>query len=529
MKLTYALTSVLTGSILFACGTQAPQTTFGSPISSSTSRSGGGSTASGSGSSLTFTTGGPGFSLSMDGGASSSGSGDGGTSTLVCDDAGLNCHCSDGNTTTITGVVYDPAGKNPLYNVVVYVPDPASPLPNLDAATPPVCGCAPLYPKSVLAESAPTDASGHFSVPCAPSGNVSLVVQAGKWRMQYDNITVLAGQQNVVPNLRLPRNGTEGSLPNIAISTGGADSLECLPLRIGVDPAEYVAGSATGGHIHIYTGFNGASTAQGAVPSDQNLWDQQAHLDQHDVVLLSCEGQETTGGNPGTPMNATFQGYLQSYADRGGRVFASHFHYAWFNTGPYATAPNTLGTWITGGQQINDGLSFAGDIDTTLASGAPFPEGAALDAWLGNVGALTAGQLPIWFTRHNVQLLTQPPSTEWIHLDPASPMLPMADQSATQYFSVDTPIGATPEAVCGRLVYSDLHVSGGPGANQPGVPPDYANAGRRGGGGNVAPTGCAAHTLTPQEDALEFMLFDLSSCIVPAGFTTPGMPPPPVR
>jgi hypothetical protein len=525
MKLTYALTSVLTGSILFACGTQAPDRIFGRPTSSSTSGSGGTTSGSGSG---TFSNGsGPSFSLTMDAGATS-GSGDGGTSTLVCDDAG-HCSCSDGNTTTIEGVVFDPAGKNPLYNVVVYVPDPASPLPDLAAATPPVCGCGPLYPKSVLAESGPTDASGHFTIPCAPSGSVSVVVQAGKWRMQYDNITVAAGQRNTVPSLRLPRNGTEGSLPNIAISTGGADSLECLPLRIGVDPAEYVAGSATGGHIHIYQGAGGAAAVQGAVASDQNLWDQQAHLNEHDVVLLSCEGQETTGGNPGTPMNATFQGYLKAYADTGGRVFASHFHYAWFNTGPFATGANTLAMWNTGGQQIDDTVSFNGVIDTTLASGAPFPEGAALDQWLGNVGALTGGQLPIWFTRHNVQLLNQPPSTEWIHLDPASPMLPMADQGATQYFSVDTPIGATAEAVCGRIVYSDLHVSGGPGANQPGVPADYPNSGgRRGGGNNVAPTGCAAHTLTPQEDALEFMLFDLSSCIVPAGFTTPvGMPPPP--
>ncbi len=38
------------------------------------------------------------------------------------------------------------------------------------------------------------------------------------------------------------------------------------------------------------------------------------------------------------------------------------------------------------------------------------------------------------------------------------------------------------------------------------------------------PTACAKGTLTPQEDALEFQLFDLSACVSPVG--TPPPPPP---
>ncbi len=256
---------------------------------------------------------------------------------------------------------------------------------------------------------------------------------------------------------------------------------------------------------------------------DQTLWDQQGDLNQHDVVLLSCEGRETVGGTPGVPMTPAFQGYLQAYANAGGRVFASHFHYAWFSSGPLNTAPNQLATWTTGGQQIDDSVSFPGDIDTTLATGAAFPEGSALLQWLGLVGALTNNQLPIWFARHNVKALVAPPSTEWIHLDQSVKQAP----NASQYFSVDTPINAAPSAVCGRIVFSDLHVSGGPGANEPGVAADYADAGGGAGGpgggggktGGIVPSGCASHPLTPQEEALEFMLFDLSSCLVPAGQT----------
>ena len=331
----------------------------------------------------------------------------------------------------------------------------------------------------------------------------------------------------MAPKLRLPAKASEGSLPNIAISTGGSDSLECLPLRIGVAASEYALGSDPGGHIHIYTGFQGATMMQGSVASYQTLWDQPAHLNEHDLVLLSCEGRETTGGTPGVRMNARFQTSLMDYANAGGRVFASHFHYAWFNTGPFGTGANRLATWNVGGQQIDDAQAFPADIDTTLAGGAAFPEGSALAQWLNLVGALTANQLPIWFARNNVRALAEPPSTEWIHLDANVTQAP----SATQYFSADTPLGAAGDAVCGRVVYSDLHVSGGPGTNAPGIPPDYPNArGGRGGGGmqaGIVPSECAEHALTPQEEALEFMLFDLSSCLVPIGQTT--SPPPVVK
>ncbi len=284
---------------------------------------------------------------------------------------------STANKTTISGVVLDPANKNPLYNISVFVADPDAPLPDLDKV-PVGCGCTQLLPTKVKAIGNPTDAAGKFTIPCAPSGNVTLVVQTGKWRRVYENIAITANQDNVIPNLRLPANSAEGSLPNIAISTGGSDSFECLPLRLGVSASEYVAGSAAGGHIHIYTGWRGATPAQGAVESSKTLWDSQEHLNEHDVVILSCEGQETTGGNPGTRVNATQQQYLMTYANAGGRVFASHYQYAWFNTGPFATGANNLATWSPprqpGADAIDDKQGIPAEVDTQLADGSPFPE-----------------------------------------------------------------------------------------------------------------------------------------------------------
>jgi hypothetical protein len=178
-------------------------------------------------------------------------------------------------------------------------------------------------------------------------------------------------------------------------------------------------------------------------------------------------------------------------------------------------------------------MSFPGQIYTTVLNGQPFPEGTALAQWLGVVNALDPnGELDIFYGRHNADILAPvgpmgTPSQPWILLDKSvmsdAPFgVPVAN--GAQYFSVDTP--AAQSQKCGRVVYSDLHVSGGPGASEEGVSyftTDYPNyvAPRRGRGGPVTgytvPDDCAMHPLTPQEKALEFMIFDLSSCLIPIG------------
>jgi hypothetical protein len=450
---------------------------------------------------------------------------DGGDSDALAPGDLPDPNCPAGVHTTVSGVVYDPSFQDPLYNITVFAPKSAT-LPALPKGAS-CLSCDALYPP--FYGSAVTDATGHFTVSNVPPGTkVPIVVQTGKWRKEFLIPTVTKCVDNPQPDksLRLPKNAIhgDGDLPDIAISTGKSDSLECLLLRIGVDADEWMGGPGTAGHIHIFFG-NGANTAtMSAPPSYQTLWDKQADLMLYDVTLLSCEGGETQDG-PNGPLLAADQQALLDYANAGGRVFASHFHYAWFNTGPW-TAFN-LATWYRNQNALGDGMSFPGDVYTTQLNGGPFPEGVALEQWLGVVNALTNNQLPIYYARHNSDLLPPrgpmvTPSQPWIVLDNSvTVMVPdgVPAANAAQYFSVDTPI--TMPQKCGRVVYSDLHVSGGGGATEVGIPyflPDYPELTSSTTGGTVPGT-CAMHPLTPQEKALEFMIFDLSSCLIPIGQT----------
>jgi hypothetical protein len=403
--------------------------------------------------------------------------------------------CDGGGSTTISGTVLDPAGRNPLNDVVVYVPNsPGGALDPLPAGvTGASCSCSALYSGQPMAV-AHTDARGRFSIQGAPDGaGIPLVVQIGKWRKEITIPTVQPCQDNPQGALRLPATHAEGSMPNIAVSTGQADSLECMLLRAGIDPAEFTGDPNGAGRVHVFQGYGGNNTVPAGPASATALWDSDADLERYDVVVLSCEGHLAAPENPQA---------FADYVSAGGRLFAEHFHY-----GIFAGQPQFAGVadWDAGPGVYSTPIGAV--VETTLPNGHVFPQGEALQAWLGNVGAFTdAGELLIAQAKYTVDVGAGDLGTPWIVADPT------VNPPSAQYLSWDMPFDAGvtdagEPAYCGRAVYTDLHVVGSGTI-------DYQN-------GTVVPTDCATGPLSPDEDALEFILFNLSSCVRPVGSTGP--------
>jgi hypothetical protein len=414
----------------------------------------------------------------------------------------LQAACPAGQKTTLRGKVYDPAGRVPLYNVLVYVPnaplDPITSGPSCDRCDTPISG------KPIA--SALTDTQGAFLLDNVPVGiDVPLVVQVGKWRREIKVPRTQACAETVMedPNvMRLPRSREEGNIPKIALTTGGADNLECLLRKIGIADSEFTP-EAGPGRVNFFAGMPDRSAAPpnpfpipipiqvgpfatsayapalnggAAMTPARTFWDDPAAFNRYDMVILSCEGNSYPDQKSPAARAA-----LVGYADKGGRVFASHWHNIWLRGGP---APwSQVASFNAIGANLDD--PFVGEVDTS------FPKGNALADWLVTVGASpTRGRLSIREGRRTVVAVDPMFSTPWIRS-------PAGEPPGILYFTFNTPAGMAADQQCGRGVFTDIHVSAG---DNPGPP---------------FPMGCTTTELTPQEKALEFILFDLSSCVQP--------------
>jgi len=385
--------------------------------------------------------------------------------------------CAGGQETTVTGTVLAPTparfgAADPLYNALVYVPStPLAPFPrgvSCDRCGGPVSG-SPL----VQTVSGP---DGRFELHNVPAGDdIPLVIQIGRWRRQVKipkvapcTRTPLSGELT-----RLPRNQSEGDIPRIAVATGTYDPLECLMRKIGIDDAEFTLPDGAG-RVHFFP-YGGNRFVLGSPPTGDALTSSQAALDQYDLVVLPCDSPR--------PRSLEAIDRLRQYTGKGGRLFLTDLSHVWLLDG---------GAFENVAKRRPPDMHSPGDYILDLTIDQSFPKGKAFAEWLKTVkatndkGGLTVREViyPLMFEA------AMPPTQPWL----------LSEQPRSiQHFTFNTPVGAPVDQQCGRVVYSNFHVA------EPG-------------GVDIVPfpeTCAGDNPMTPQEKALEFMLFDASSCLKP--------------
>ncbi len=186
---------------------------------------------------------------------------------------------------------------------------------------------------------------------------------------------------------------------------------------------------------------------------------------------------------------------MRDWLDEGGRgVLATHYHYTWFKDGPANGCTNctdfvNTATWLGTSPGIGTGTY---SIDQTFARGLARP-----DNGLEGRTRRALRRLPLAGVADSVSTVSAA-AQRWIY-DEAS--------GDTKAMTILTPIGGADAGAsyCGKAVFSDVH------------------AGGSSIGAGAVPGSCGAPTTrTPQQAALEFLFFDLSSCV-----SDETMPPPP--
>jgi hypothetical protein len=430
---------------------------------------------------------------------------------------------------------WNPGTPDPVPGVLVYIP--TTPLssfdsnPNLPEISCQQCG-ADVSGNPLV--STTTSYDGTFTLPNVPVGiPFPLVIQLGKWRRQFTINAIPTTQQctTVTANeqtdagaasgvFNMPSTELQGDIPLTAISTGNWDAIECVLLKMGVAQSEFTsyatwhavdAGSSEKpGRVHIYTsGAAGESFNRGPGSTLAPRQDETVLMGSgatggvngtymmYDQILLPCWGDEFTGAR-----SAGELANLINYGNAGGHFFTTHYSYIWLHgNGTY----NGVANWDIGADpNTTSETPFTGTVSQT-APGTTAP--GTFVEWLNYVKALNTNSTPpppnpatvtLQQARYDVKSVAET-STPWITeaTDPNDTALgPML-----LHFTFNTPVAATADAgvtQCGHGIFSDFHVTVS-GAEPP-APTTF-------------PGECTAGDLTSQERILEYMIWDLSSCV----------------
>lgn len=275
-------------------------------------------------------------------------------------------------------------------------------------------------------------------------------------------------------------------MPLIAL-TSGCDPIHTLMEKIGVDKTELTTASGNG-MVHVYAGKGGNGTGVSSATDAYAFWGTLSEMMKYDIIINECECTPFARDTVGPAYEN-----MRLYLDAGGRVFNSHYHLNFFGTSPEnggkaASELQSAATWALWGKASGGSAPFL--IDTS------FPKGKAMDDWLSSLPTQSKWG-PSIKTTPKGQIQTSNVgdiggtipgiSQRWIY---------PSNGNGAVYVSINTPTSKPAAERCGRAVATDIHVGNG-----------------------------SLTTMSEQEAALEFMFFDLASCVIDDA--EPPKPPAP--
>ena len=232
------------------------------------------------------------------------GGGDGGTGEPdAC--VGLQCdlvQCEGGAKTTVTGIVQRRPGTCPSTAAPILCPERASRGAAVEGVSCDRCG-------ELLSGSPVVQHDHGHERQVRPRERPRrrrhpLVIQTGKWRRSDHAARGRVVRRQPITDRRAApaEEQSEGDIPQLALTTGGADALECLLRKIGIDDAEFTTASGDG-RVHLTARDDGdaavvSSGAGGATSRGPSRSGAARRAQEYDVVFLACEGDQNPDTKP---------------------------------------------------------------------------------------------------------------------------------------------------------------------------------------------------------------------------------------
>jgi hypothetical protein len=391
--------------------------------------------------------------------------------------------CAGGGTTTITGRLFAGNGVDPVPGATIYVPVQDV------VARPPGASCDLCGQTPASVSSATTAFDGSFTLSGVPAGTFPVVAQLGHFQ-RVVNMTATPCVANTIPadagtanlGIRLPRKTAELSaqdtVPHIAVASGDFDQIECVLKRMGID------------EIDVYNGRDPGTTNPPAIAELSTLLTNQAKLLSYNILVINC----TQNQFQATLASAGVKANIEKFVASGGRLYATDWAYDMIEQIPQFAPYLCFEPQAVGGAPMCQMTSEpVEDADTMVAySGKSSIQDPDLVKWLSQFpGAIDAQQkVEVDFS---YVAIAQASTTV------ASPVKVWV-QGQAQNFGVKPQTVTFDYNQCGRIHYSTYNTEPN------GAVDDTARW----------PNNCKA-TFSPQERLLEYLVFNIASCIPTIG------------